>query len=237
MVNDKKETHRLWHLKNRANQLQRMKEWRLKNQDRVKEYRSEHHLKNRDRINQHKKKYRLLHPDKMRDYRQRPIIKEREKAYRKLYHTINQEKIRMRQRKHYELNRERILEYGRQHSKLPHIKARKAELERTRRRNNPRSNRSGSIDLQLAMNNVRKRDHNSCKWQGCGLTFRQTPIHVHHIFPVSKHPQFELIEQYMICYCANHHGLWHRFNGDSYSEMIPARYQERHYVLDEAETR
>lgn len=64
------------------------------------------------------------------------------------------------------------------------------------------------------MNNVRVRDKNICQWQNCGLTHKEAPIHVHHIFPRSEYPEFELIEQYMICYCLNHHGLWHRYRGD-----------------------
>jgi hypothetical protein len=225
MVNDKKETHRLWHLKNRTNQLQRMKEWRLKNQDRVKEYRSIHHLKNRDRINQHKKQYRLLHPEKMKAYRD--SHKEQSKEYR----TRNRERILERRRKYqplyYQKNKQKILAYGKKHNQLPHVKARRNELERIRRRANPKSNRRASYDLQDAMNNARVRDKNTCQWAGCGLTFRQVPIHVHHIFPRNEYPDLELIEQYMICYCANHHGLFHRARGDPYSEMIPARYQER----------
>ena len=91
-------------------------------------------------------------------------------------------------------------------------------------KNNPRSHSSSySLELELVMNNVRKRDKNTCKWQNCGLTFREAPIHVHHIFPRSEYPELELIEQYMICYCANHHGLWHRFRGDPYSELISQR--------------
>ena len=94
------------------------------------------------------------------------------------------------------------------------------------RKNNPRSSPRYPLEVQLAMNNVRKRDNNTCQWYGCGLTSRQVPIHVHHIFPRSEYPQLELIEQYMICYCANHHGLWHRYRGDNYSELISPRYQE-----------
>ena len=86
---------------------------------------------------------------------------------------------------------------------------------------NPRSRGSNySIELRLAMNNVRKRDHNTCQWANCGLTHREAPIHVHHIFPRSEYPDLELIEQYMICYCANHHGVWHRYRGDNYANFI-----------------
>ena len=93
------------------------------------------------------------------------------------------------------------------------------------RKNNPRSPKyDDSIDLQLAMNNVRKRDHNTCQWAKCGLTFRQAPIHVHHIFPRSEYPDLAEIEQYMICYCANHHGLWHMYRGDACANLILKSY-------------
>lgn len=88
------------------------------------------------------------------------------------------------------------------------------------RRNNPGSCRSYSLELQLAMNKVRKRDNNTCQWFECGLTHREAPIHIHHIFPRSQYPELELIEQYMICYCANHHGLWHRYRGDGLANFL-----------------
>lgn len=76
------------------------------------------------------------------------------------------------------------------------------------------------MDLQDAMNNVRVRDKNACQWQNCKLTFREATINVHHIFPRSEYPELELIEKYMICYCAGHHGKWHEVRGDSYSKLI-----------------
>ena len=136
------------------------------------------------------------------------------------------EKVKKRHANYYQKNKERISAYNKTHSQIPEVKARRNETSRIRRREHPQSNRGGTIELQIAMNNVRIRDGNSCQWQDCGLTFRDTPIHVHHIFPRSEYPDYEEIEQYMICYCANHHGLWHRYRGDNYSEMIPAQYQE-----------
>jgi len=88
------------------------------------------------------------------------------------------------------------------------------------RKDNPRSSRDYSIELQVAMNNVRKRDKNTCQWQGCALTHREVPIHVHHIFPRNEYPDLELIEQYMICYCLNHHGQWHRYRGDPVAKLF-----------------
>jgi len=65
------------------------------------------------------------------------------------------------------------------------------------------------------MNNVRKRDNNTCQWQGCGLTHKQAPVEVNHIFPKSEYPELQLVEQYMICYCLNHHVVWHLYRGDT----------------------
>ena len=98
-------------------------------------------------------------------------------------------------------------------------------------KNNPRSSPRYSLEVQDAMNNARRRDKNTCQWQGCGLTYRQVPIHVHHIFPRSEYPELELVERYMISYCPNHHALFHRYRGDPYAEMINPRYQEGSSVL------
>ena len=212
-----------WYLKNREKELERMKQWRINNKERVKTYRKQYHDKNRDNINNHKKEYRKNNIELIKEQRK----KDSKKRWQKIKNSErNKIKRREQHKKYYQKNKVKILAYGKIYSKLPHVRQRTNELARIRNRANPRSNRRGSIDLQLAMNNVRKRDHNTCQWQGCGLNFRQSPIHVHHIFPRSEYPDFELVEQYMICYCANHHGLWHRMRGDKYSEMIPARYQE-----------
>jgi len=80
---------------------------------------------------------------------------------------------------------------------------------------NPWSGKIGSIELQIAMNNVRKRDHNTCQWRNCGLTHKETSIHVNHIFPRSEYPELELIEKYMICYCLDHHIKFHAHRGDN----------------------
>ena len=107
------------------------------------------------------------------------------------------------QREYYQKNKEKIKKQMREYRKA-----------------NPHSSQNYSLDVQDAMNNVRKRDKNTCQWQECGLTHKQVPIHVHHIFPRSEYPDLELIEQYMICYCANHHGVWHRYREDYYANFI-----------------
>ena len=211
-----------WYQRNKEKEQKRMKEYRSTPEFKV--HRLQKDRENRERINELKRKWRNGEgkikdktSKKKSDLKYYSKVKNNEEFKKKKY---------QRAKKYYQNNREKILEYSKNHAQIPEVKARRNEMARLRRKSNPQSNRRGSIDLQIAMNNVRKRDHNTCQWQGCGRTFRETPIHVHHIFPVSEYPDYELIEQYMICYCANHHGLWHRFRGDKYSEMIPARYQE-----------
>ena len=80
---------------------------------------------------------------------------------------------------------------------------------------NPRSWNQGDLHLYIAMKNVRKRDKNTCKWYGCGKTSKQTTIHVNHIFPISEYPELKYLENYMICYCREHHKLWHKKRGDN----------------------
>jgi len=100
---------------------------------------------------------------------------------------------------------------------IPEVRRKTIELARN---NHYRKHPRYSLELQDAMVNVRIRDKNTCQWYDCGLIHRDVPIHVHHIFPRSEYPELELIEKYMICYCANHHELFHRYRGDSYSWLV-----------------
>ncbi len=211
-----------WYYKNREQQIQKNKEWKKKNRDKMLKQKKEYHLKNRDQILRKKKKWRKNNQDKIKAYRQQLEVKERGMLHSRKYRLKNPDKGK----EYYQKNKEKILTYSKEHSQIPHIKARRNETARIRNRKNPHSNRSGTIELQIVMNNVRRRDNNTCQWQGCKLTHKQVSIHVHHIFPRSEYPDWEEIEQFMICYCAGHHGYWHRMRGDKYSEMIPARYQE-----------
>lgn len=65
--------------------------------------------------------------------------------------------------------------------------------------------------------NVRKRDNNTCQWNGCKSNKN---IHIHHIFPKSEYPELKYIEKYMICYCKEHHSLFHQARGDRCWKMI-----------------
>jgi len=136
----------------------------------------------------------------------------------KVWKKNNPKKVKLKNQKYYKKHREQIGLYQKSW-RGNNIEKRKL-YSKIWRDNNPQSSTTYSIELQLVMNNVRKRDNNTCQWQNCGLTHREAPIHVHHIFPRSEYPELELIEQYMICYCANHHGLWHRYRGDNYHHFI-----------------
>lgn len=133
-------------------------------------------------------------------------ISNKAKQTQKIYYKNNLQKIKENQQQYYIKNTEYLKQQARKW-----------------RKENPRSSKQYSLELQESMNNVRLRDKNTCQWFNCGLKYREAEIHVHHIFPRNEYPELELIEQYMICYCANHHGLFHRYRGDWYSEMISSR--------------
>jgi len=199
---NKKRTALDWYYEHREEQIQKNREWKIKNRERMLAQKKEYHLKNRDEILERKKQYRLNNQEKLQEYNRRPDVmkKARERVLKKRIATN--------------------YAYDRAHNKLPEVKARRNETSKIWKKNNPRSANHGSYELQDAMNNVRVRDNNTCQWQGCGLTFREAPIHVHHIFPKSEYPDYELVEQYMICYCLNHHWMWHKYRGDNYAKLL-----------------
>lgn len=92
----------------------------------------------------------------------------------------------------------------------PKHRKRHVETSSLWKKNNPRT-WFPDFRLTFHMNNVRKRDGNTCKWYGCNKT---TEIHTHHIFPQSEYPELKYEEKYMICYCRNHHAYWHEMRGD-----------------------
>lgn len=212
-----------WYYKHREELIKKNREWKKNNKDKLTAYGIKRRTEKRKEYLQKRKEWRIANKRKLMEYNRRPEVKERAKLRIRLKrertnHTYD--------RQHYQKNKEKIRAYHKVHSQIPEVKARKAELARIRRRNNPQSNRSYPLELQFAMNRVRIRDKNTCQWYKCGLAYRQAPIHVHHIFPINEHPELELEEKYMICYCANHHAMFHRMRGDWYSEMINPRYQE-----------
>ena len=215
---------------NKEKFLEWQRKYRLMNMEKVKKHRIEYENKEeiKDRRRKNKKEWVSKNLEK---------VKEQKRKDGKKYYLKNREKLlvikRQQSKIYYKKNREKILAWGKKHSQLPEVKARRRLMERIRNKNNPRSNRSLSLDLQFIMNRVRLRDKQTCQWYGCGLTIREAPIHVHHIFPQSEYPELSHEEKYMICYCANHHVMFHRFRGDKYSEMIGKRsYDILQEVLD-----
>lgn len=95
---------------------------------------------------------------------------------------------------------------------------------------------SSDIQLALAFANVRKRDDNTCQWFNCNLKHRETTVHVHHIFPMSEYPELKYEEQYMICYCKEHHAQFHAARGDSYSNLIKSTTRVYEDALEETIT-
>ena len=195
-------------------------------------YNKDYYKKNKKMFLEWQRKYRLLHKEHVQQNRRRYDSKNRIRIneLKKQWRLKNNQHYKAQKSKddvkYYQKHKERILVYAKQHSQLPHIKARRSDLARIWRKNNPRSNRSLYPELQEAMNNVRIRDKNTCQWQGCGLKHKATQVHVNHIFPRSEYPDLELIEQYMICYCVEHHAQFHAARGDVCSKLILPRNQE-----------
>jgi len=204
-----------WYEDNKEYSKKYQKEY--KSTPEFKQLRKKYDKKNHDHLLELKYQWRKNNPERYK------IQKKKDDAayYTKHKDTPQYKKTKsINHAKYYQENIERISEYSRKHQQIPEVKERRNETSRIRRRKNPQSNRRGTIELQIAMNNVRIRDKQTCQWQNCNLTFREVPIHVHHIFPTNEYPEYETVEKYMICYCANHHGFWHRYRGDNYSEFI-----------------
>jgi len=187
--------NRLWLEKNRTKHNENTRKlWHKKGKfsPALKLRLAKNYLKNQ----QYQKQYRIK-------YYQNPLNKEKRRIYSKQSELKNKEKRRKQKQIYYLNNKEKIDERNKRWGLL-----------------NPRSSMRYGIDLFEAMMNVRTRDKNTCQWQGCGLTFREAPIHVHHIFLRSEHPELQLVEQYMICYCMNHHALWHLYRGDKSANFL-----------------
>jgi len=155
--------------------------------------------------------YTLNNPEKVKKYLKNWYIKNKQKLhnYKKQYFEKHPNYERDRSRKRRKQWKENPIKYTEEIQ-------RDKEYKKQWRKDNPSSNRSESIELQLAMNNVRKRDNSTCQWYGCNLSFRSTMIDVHHIFPRKEYPELELIESYMICYCRDHHYEFHSSRGDNF---------------------
>ena len=148
---------------------------------------------------------------------------QKEREYGRKYYLINKQKQNQLTHQYYLTHKKNRMEYNKQWRKknpdyrheyyLKNIE-RHRETTKIWKKNNPRAGYIYSYELQNAINNVRYRDNNTCQWDKCGLTHKQTQIDVNHIFPKSEYPELELVEQYMICYCGFHHAMFHNYRGD-----------------------
>ena len=200
---EQREYDRLRYRKNPEKFKKTSKEYYYKNQEKQKKY-SREKYKNRteeEKIKQNKQRmlryYKNIEKEKqkMRIYYERN--KGRQKIKNKIYRENNKELIKKRRKEDYNKHKDSYIK--------------RATIYR---KNNPRSSLKYSLELQLSMNNVRKRDKNKCQWFGCNKNWKDGEIHVNHIFPRNEYPEYELVEQYMICYCKYHHALFHKARGD-----------------------
>ncbi len=173
-----------------------MNEWRINNEKHISEYSEKNY-----------ERKKIVDKLRIREKRKDPIFckKESQKLIEKYHIDLEYRKeLIKRAKKWQEINPERN----------------KNNKERWKK-NNPRSiKHKNDILMVLNMNNVRKRDNNICQWYECGLTYKKTTIHVHHIFPQSEYPQYKYKEKYMICYCKQHHQKWHKSRNDPYWRLI-----------------
>lgn len=166
-------------------------------------------------------KYVLLHPDR------------RTQSTKKYYHT-NTSLCKLRKRNS-------ILkkpDYYKAYSRSKYLEVKDTPeyklQQKTYRKTHPHSNSHYPLEMRFAMNNVRLRDKNTCQWSGCGLTSNEIEIHVHHVFPKHKYPEFGLIEKYMVCYCIKHHIKFHEARGDIQAVVVLSnqlKYQEKRRMV------
>jgi hypothetical protein len=142
------------------------------------------------------------------------------------YRKENLQTIRLKKIEYYEKNKSKILERVKKYA------IENADKIIAYRKANPHSSRSYPLELQFAMNNVRKRDNNTCQWYGCGLTHHDIEIHVNHIFPRSEYPELELIQDYMICYCIMHHIKFHEARGDGSNNFLASSLKRNNVGVD-----
>ena len=192
------------------------KQWYQQNKKRVIKKSRENYKENRECRLEYRKQYYQRTKERQKRYFRGQYKKNRIKVLEKQKIVYQERKaiILVKNGVWRQKNLEHVKEYRKNHQ-YQHKKYMKEYNQ-----NNPRSSTRYSLELQETMNNVRKRDHNTCQWQNCGLTHREAPIHVNHIFPRSEYPELELVEEYMICYCKKHHKMFHEYRGDEFFELI-----------------
>lgn len=170
-----------------------------------------------------KRRCRICRNSQQRKAQENPEVKK----YQLKWQRENKDKQKQYHKKWIKSNPHYFKDYYRRNLEL--CKARSKRFERSPKRiiyrrkwqrENPRSSTGYPLEVRIAMENVRKRDNNTCKWFGCGKTWREASIHVHHIFPKKEYPDLILEERFMICYCQEHHALWHEKRNDTYARFV-----------------
>lgn len=161
---------------------------------------------NRDKARKYSREWHREHPEWSKEWdannpeKRKEINKKHEqKPERKAYK-------RMKDMEYYHKNPEKYL----------------ARMEKYRKEN-PRSGAGLPYEEVESMMETRIRFKNTCKWYACGLTSKETSIHVHHIFPKEEYPELACISKYQITYCKKHHAEFHRARGDKYWKWILGR--------------
>lgn len=170
---------------------------------------AKYYLRHKDRCRESTKQYIQRNPEKRKESynnSQRKAFKNNPEMFRtrwRLWRRNNPEKIKQYNYNSYwkdpELNKRRTRQW---------YDKKGLEWYREYRKENPTSGHKDPMTTR-AMNQARKRDKNTCQWANCDKTFRECSIHVHHILPCSKYPQFAASDWNLICYCVDHHITYH----------------------------
>mgnify|MGYP000524766711 CR=1 FL=1 len=174
-------------------------------------------LANRERLNEALRKRVKENPEHYRELRRKSYRKmsqnpawliEKNRQGRKHYHK-NIEKQRVRGKRYREENREknriRHKKYTEsERGKEVKIKWRANNREligayaKKSRKKNPRA------DTEIMK--IYRRSHRECEWSYCEQI---KPLHVHHILPLNKYPEYMDEKWNFICYCPFHHFAYH----------------------------
>lgn len=142
----------------------------------------------------YKKEWEENNPEKLKQYNKNWNIKNR-KEYSKSWDLKNPERRK---------------EINNKHNSTPE----RIAYQKAWNKEHPRSFTGYAYETRLAMNEKRYIKDNTCQWYGCGLTFREVPIHVHHILPKSEYPEYETELWNLILYCGKHHLAFHVARND-----------------------
>ena len=166
--------------KHHAKHLEKMAKYRAANTEKFEAY---YRNRDRDKLNEAKRRRYKENPEKELE-RSRKWQRENPEKYResiKKSRLKNIEKHRERFRKWYAENREYAKAKGRKYTEK-----------------HPRA--------QTEIMTEYRRSHRMCEWSGCD---QSKSLHVHHILPLNKYPEYMDEKWNFICYCPFHHFAYH----------------------------